>query len=34
MSSGATAELADLVNEWLRIDQVRVDKRATVMFRH
>jgi hypothetical protein len=25
MSSEATAELADLVHEWLRIDQVRAD---------
>jgi hypothetical protein len=25
MSSETTAELADLVNEWLRIDQVRMD---------
>ena len=37
MSSETTAELADLVNEWLRIDQVRMDnstKRSTVIFRH
>jgi hypothetical protein len=34
MSSETTAELADLVNEWIRIDQVRMEnsKRATVMF--
>ena len=33
MSSEATAELADLVHEWLRIDQVRVDKHANMMVR-
>jgi hypothetical protein len=29
MSSETTAELADLVHEWLRIDQVRVDNVLT-----
>ncbi len=29
MSSETTGDLADLVNEWLRIDQVRVDNILT-----
>lgn len=32
MSSETTAELADLVHEWLRIDQVRVDNVPTLWF--
>ena len=31
MSSETTAELADLVNEWLRIDQVRMDNRNVLL---
>ena len=32
MSSETTAELANLVHEWLRIDQVRVDNVLTWWF--
>ena len=34
MTSKTTAELADLVHEWLRIDQVRTGNVANKMFRH
>ena len=32
MSSETTAELADLVNEWLRIDQVRMDNSNVLLW--
>ena len=32
MCSEKTTELADLVHEWLRVDQVRVDKLLTLRF--